>query len=199
MIAAALHSIRNLVDLGGPVVVVLMLMSVVVTAIVLWKIVAFEIEGVGRGVGQGFVGHVLREAFADSTKTADFRARLHARLESEFGRISVGLRVLDLTAQVAPLLGLFGTVLGMIAAFRTLQDAGGTADPSVLAGGIWVALITTAAGLVVAMPTAVLLSWLDSRIEAHRRLANEAIEHMLSPRVYGSEASPNDVSLLHVG
>ena len=57
-------------------------------------------------------------------------------------------------------MGLFGTVLGMIDAFRALQAAGDAVDPSVLAGGIWVALLTTAAGLGVAMPTSLALTFL---------------------------------------
>ena len=57
-----------------------------------------------------------------------------------------GFRLLDTIGQTAPLLGLFGTVLGMIDAFQALQEAGQAVDPSLLAGGIWVALLTTAAG-----------------------------------------------------
>jgi biopolymer transport protein ExbB len=78
-------------------------------------------------------------------------------------------------------LGLFGTVLGMIAAFQSLQSAGTQVDPSVLAGGIWVALLTTAAGLAVAMPTALVLSWLESRMEAERVIADKAILTILAP------------------
>lgn len=73
-----------------------------------------------------------------------------------------GLRALELIATVAPLLGLLGTVLGMISAFQVLQDAGSRADPSALAGGIWEALLTTAAGMAVAIPAGVALSWFES-------------------------------------
>ncbi|WP_407943295.1 MotA/TolQ/ExbB proton channel family protein [Mangrovicoccus ximenensis] len=106
-----------------------------------------------------------------------------ARLERDFGRVGAGLRVLEIVAQVAPLLGLFGTVLGMIDAFRQLQSAGSGADPSLLAGGIWVALLTTAAGLAVAMPASVLLGWFDARLARHRRTADEALEELLAPGV----------------
>jgi biopolymer transport protein ExbB len=80
--------------------------------------------------------------------------RFHADTEVRFAKLESGFRLLDSVAQLAPLLGLFGTVLGMIEAFQSLQDAGAQVDPSILAGGIWVALLTTAVGLVVAMPTA---------------------------------------------
>ena len=76
-----------------------------------------------------------------------------------------GLRVIDLIVTIAPLVGLLGTVLGMIEAFQALQDSGAQADPSALAGGIWEALLTTAAGMGIAIPASILLSWYDSVVE----------------------------------
>ena len=73
-----------------------------------------------------------------------------------------GLRIIDLIITIAPLVGLLGTVLGMIVAFQALQDSGAQADPSALAGGIWEALLTTAAGMGIAIPASILLSWYDS-------------------------------------
>jgi biopolymer transport protein ExbB len=63
------------------------------------------------------------------------------------------LPVLASVAHLAPLCGLFGTVLGMIEVFRKLESIGGRADVSLLSGGIWVALLTTAFGLLVAIPS----------------------------------------------
>jgi biopolymer transport protein ExbB len=63
------------------------------------------------------------------------------------------LAALASVAHLAPLCGLFGTVLGMIEVFRKLESIGGRADVSLLSGGIWVALLTTAFGLLVAIPT----------------------------------------------
>jgi biopolymer transport protein ExbB len=62
------------------------------------------------------------------------------------------LSVLASIAHLAPLCGLFGTVLGMIEVFRRLESIGGRADVGLLSGGIWVALLTTAFGLLVAIP-----------------------------------------------
>ena len=78
------------------------------------------------------------------------------------------MRVLELTTQIAPLLGLFGTVLGMISAFQALQNAGAEADPAVLAGGIWVALMTTAVGLAIAIPAAFITAWFEGMIEGEK-------------------------------
>jgi biopolymer transport protein ExbB len=63
------------------------------------------------------------------------------------------LPILASVASIAPLLGLFGTVLGMIEVFQRLAALGGRADVALLSGGIWVALLTTAFGLLVAIPS----------------------------------------------
>ncbi|MEM6578697.1 MAG: MotA/TolQ/ExbB proton channel family protein, partial [Pseudomonadota bacterium] len=110
---------------------------------------------------------------------------LEGRLDAEAGLALAGLergfRLLDTIAQLAPLLGLFGTVLGMIEAFQSLQQAGSAVDPSLLAGGIWVALLTTAVGLAVAMPTSMILAWLESRTARERVFADKAIRTVLAP------------------
>lgn len=67
-------------------------------------------------------------------------------------RAERGLSWLELIATVAPLLGLTGTVTGMIRAFMVIAESATAASPALLAGGIWEALVTTAAGLLVAIP-----------------------------------------------
>lgn len=69
-------------------------------------------------------------------------------------------------AHVSPLLGLLGTVTGMIKAFMKVEQLAGKVDASVLAGGIWEALITTAAGLTVAIPTIVAYNYLVNRVNS---------------------------------
>jgi biopolymer transport protein ExbB len=85
-----------------------------------------------------------------------------------------GLRGLELIAMIAPLLGLLGTVLGMIVAFRALEATGARADPAVLAGGIWEALLTTAAGMAVAIPASVALTWFEAVTERLRHDMEDA-------------------------
>lgn len=92
-------------------------------------------------------------------------AEVLRRGNEEIAALSSGLRLLDLVAMVAPLLGLLGTVLGMIKSFQDLAAAEGSANASVLAGGIWEALVTTAGGLIVAIPAAVAASLLAGRVE----------------------------------
>lgn len=88
------------------------------------------------------------------------------RLES--GRLDRFVEGLGTIAAIAPLLGLLGTVLGMVDLFKVVEEQakGGTVgvNPSLLAGGIWKALITTVAGLTVAIPTFVGYKFLNQRI-----------------------------------
>ncbi|CAA9561775.1 MAG: MotA/TolQ/ExbB proton channel family protein [uncultured Truepera sp.] len=83
---------------------------------------------------------------------------------SEEQSLTRGLRPLATIAQVATLLGLLGTVTGMITAFAEISQQG-AGNPSVLAGGIGQALVNTAAGLFVAIPTILGHSYLASRVE----------------------------------
>ena len=84
------------------------------------------------------------------------------------------MRLLDTAVQAAPMLGLLGTVLGMIVSFNEMAT-GSALDPAQLAGGIWIALSTTALGLAIAIPFYFLTSWIDGRIENERYAMDEAI------------------------
>lgn len=75
------------------------------------------------------------------------------------------LDVMGTIAAVAPLIGFLGTVTGMIKAFMRIEGLGGNVNASVLAGGIWEALITTAAGLCVGIPTLIAYNYLRARVE----------------------------------
>lgn len=79
-------------------------------------------------------------------------------------------RPLALIAEVAPLLGLLGTVVGMVELFQGIsaQQASGSMIMSALSGGIWKALLTTAAGLTIAVPTLAAHAYFSSRIERFR-------------------------------
>ena len=196
-----LNALTRIVEIGGPVVMILLAVSVVTLAVVLYKLWQFSASGVGRHAAlseavaawdagdrtaaraaldrsTSYLAPVIDMAFAAGP---DAMQRLEAEAEIRFARLERGLRYLDSVAQLAPLLGLFGTVLGMIEAFQALQDAGSQVDPSILAGGIWVALLTTAVGLVVAMPTSVVLNWFEGRMDGERVIAGRAIHAVLKP------------------
>lgn len=195
--------VQQLLTLGGPVVGILLVMSVITLAVTLYKIWQFSACGVGRhkvlsealhyweagdwaaararlGQSQSYLAPLVDVAM-QAPDTPDLDTRLDAEAGLALARLERGFRLLDTIAQLAPLLGLFGTVIGMIEAFQGLQSAGSSVDPSILAGGIWVALITTAVGLAVAMPTSMVLAWLDSRTARERVFADKALRTVLVP------------------
>ena len=83
----------------------------------------------------------------------------------EVRELSRYLQALATIGNIAPLLGLLGTVVGMIKAFMVIQQMGGKVNAAVLAGGIWEAMLTTALGLSVALPAMVAHSYLISRVD----------------------------------
>lgn len=88
-----------------------------------------------------------------------------------------GIRIIEVIATSAPLLGLLGTVLGMIEAFQALEAAGNKIDPAILSGGIWAALLTTAVGLIVAIPAVFGVNFLERKLERlHHHLQSAATQ-----------------------
>jgi biopolymer transport protein ExbB len=178
----------GLSDLGsaGPVLLVLLVLSLASVAIIVTRVLA--LRGIGAASEErdrllsALESGDLRAAPAAGAAPADRVASRAAELlglgvspalvesdltglgNAEVTQMSRGLRLLDLVGMIAPLLGLLGTVLGMIQSFRSLELAAGSANASILAGGIWQALLTTAAGLIVAIPALVGASYLASRV-----------------------------------
>ncbi len=95
-------------------------------------------------------------------------------IEREVRRLSRYLGSLALMGNITPLLGLLGTVIGMIKAFMAIERLGGKVNASVLAGGIWEAMLTTAVGLSVAIPVIMAYSYLNGKIDALQAEMEEA-------------------------
>ncbi|MBK1635986.1 MotA/TolQ/ExbB proton channel family protein [Rhodovulum adriaticum] len=179
---------------GGPAIWVIAGLSVLTLALILWKLWRLALMGAFAGAraerAVQLWQHGARDAAAQAVAgRAGLRARLvraaidalhrglpEAAAREETTRVArrllaearTGLRALELIAVIAPLLGLLGTVMGMIDAFQALENSGAAADPSDLAGGIWEALLTTAAGMAVAIPAAIAHSWLESVVDSAR-------------------------------
>jgi len=101
--------------------------------------------------------------------------------DEEVRSLSSYVQALATIGNVAPLLGLLGTVIGMIKAFMVIQQMGGKVNAAVLAGGIWEAMLTTAFGLSVALPVMVAHSYLVSRIDTYEaRLQSGSVTFMKS-------------------
>lgn len=188
---AIVEGAQRMLEAGGPVAALLLGLSVVALTLILWKLWHLRCarpapcpalrEGVGlwrAGSGAAALAALRRGRSLPARLSAEVVADLHAgrpearvredawrRASDRIEELRAWTRPLELIGALAPLLGLFGTVLGMIAAFSRLAEAGARVDPSVLSGGIWEALLTTAIGLAVAMPTVAAVTWFERRIE----------------------------------
>lgn len=203
-----LQQAYDIVDKGGAVVVILLALSVVAVMVTLVKLFQFTWLRVGatgtanRALDMWIAGrHQDAYAAASQSSTPAAVVLTHGMrglitgvdertVREDTERVAMAqlsglrsyMRVLDSTVQIAPLLGLFGTVLGMISAFQALQNAGADADPTVLAGGIWVALLTTAVGLSIAIPMAFVNSWFEGRIEREKENIEGALTSLFTRR-----------------
>ena len=112
---------------------------------------------------------------------AEYRSAVEEAGEDQIGRLYRKTEVLNVIGSIAPMLGLTGTVLGMIEAFNTIASREGMARPEELAGGIGQALITTLLGLLVAIPTMVAFSFFRNKIDSIVSEAGKRIERIMSP------------------
>lgn len=112
---------------------------------------------------------------------AEYRTAVEEAGEDLTGRLYRRTELLNVIGSIAPMLGLLGTVIGMIDAFTTIASRQGMATPQELAGGIGDALITTLLGLVVAIPAMVALSYFRTRIDSLVAESGKRIERILAP------------------
>ena len=116
----------------------------------------------------GEVGRVLKTVLTKNYKDRESAERaLEELFSAEVPKLDFGLNWISVFAAVAPLLGLLGTVMGMIELFDVITMHG-TSDPKLLAGGISIALVTTETGLIVAIPLQLIHTFLVNRSEALR-------------------------------
>jgi len=100
----------------------------------------------------------------DNTSKALKEQEIETLLQKKYLSSQKFLPSLEIIAQVSPLIGLLGTVIGMIDSFNELELGGSLVDPSILAGGIWTALLTTAMGLIVAIPALISHYFFDKKL-----------------------------------
>jgi len=185
--------------IGGPIVAILLFFSVIATSFILLKLAQIALQRPSKNASpakllgylkQGEIKQIallsqgqrnprsqiisqsvaLFESKRLDTESTQAEVVRQARLVAE--QYKSHLRPLEVIATVAPLLGLFGTVLGMIEAFKAMEVAGAQVDPAVLSGGIWQALLTTAVGLGVAIP----VSLIHSMLERQGELETQALQ-----------------------
>ena len=117
----------------------------------------------------GPIAHILKAGILKHDRSRqEIREAIEDAGLHEIPRLERNVEVLGTIGHISPLLGLLGTVVGMVEAFRVIQDkavAFHPINPGDLAGGIWAALITTVAGLTVAIPTLVAYHYILSRVD----------------------------------
>ena len=190
--ADAMIRALEMAEAGGPVVAILAVLSVAALTIILMKLWQFamcrvwDTRAAHRAVAlhrsgrsseavrlaanapnpvARVVAGAIRGTLRGDVPEAEMREEVARLAVEQIERLRSYLRPLEVIASVAPLLGLFGTVLGMIEAFQQLEQAGSQVDPALLSGGIWEALLTTAVGLAVAMPVVAALAWLERTVD----------------------------------
>ena len=184
------------------------ILSVMAVTVTFFKVIQFRRMGVGKNkIAEAIIDSWLNGRPEEAMRAASQRETVLARVlqavlsglrarpsdfsyAEELGRqtalvelsaMSTRMRLLEAVVQAAPMLGLLGTVIGMIDAFGTLASAQGAVDPALLAGGIWTALTTTAVGLAVALIAFFIANIFESRIEGER----QSIETLISAAIHG--------------
>ncbi|MES9990383.1 MAG: MotA/TolQ/ExbB proton channel family protein [Candidatus Thiodiazotropha sp.] len=203
-------NITELLAKGGPVIWILALYSSIGLAIVLERYFLYlRLRQLPREwqqrLGQllddstaqqelsqlrGPEANIIR-AVAEAKKEGinDLRSVGERVRSEEIQRMEFGLRTLSILGNTAPLLGLLGTITGMIKAFMVIEQAGGKVDAQALAGGIWEAMITTGVGLAVAIPLLLMLHFLEGNVERRARKMSRCIALLLERRSTESELS----------
>lgn len=185
---------------GGVLVVPILCCSIIVVTIFFERLIRYAVNRTrGKDIELKVAGMVrqgeMDQAMAMAEQSRSPMGRVLARAVSaahldrdtldtvivnatdrEVRDLSSYLQTLATIGNIAPLLGLLGTIIGMIKAFMVIQQMGGKVNAAVLAGGIWEAMLTTAFGLAVALPTMVAHSYLISRVDQYEsRLQNGAV------------------------
>lgn len=164
---------------GGPLMWPLLLLSVLSLAVLVERLLVFQANACPKfretpeEALKAFSNAQGYESFAEALKTGRETAVVSAG-NAVVARLEARLSILSVIARLSPLLGLLGTVFGMIETFSAVASAPGGVEMTALADGIWQALITTAAGLSIAIPTILGLSYFESRVDDVAERLNRA-------------------------
>ena len=141
-----MNDIMQYIDRGGIIVTVLIRLNILGFSIMLWKLIVLTIA---RFQKEKMLQNTLD--FVKKNNQNFDKKSLQNALDIQIQKLELGLSTVKIIASIAPLLGLLGTVVGVLTAFDAIAQQG-LGDPSVFSGGISIALITTVAGLIVAIP-----------------------------------------------
>jgi biopolymer transport protein ExbB len=171
---------------GGYVGYVITVMLVIGLLIGLWKLVSLtavgakmksQLNNVDNPSNSNPLGRILTVYQANKTVDSEsLELKLDEAILKELPRIEAGINIIKIFAAIAPLLGLLGTVIGMIMTFQQITLFG-TGDPRIMAGSISMALVTTAQGIIAALPLILMHSIVMGR--------SKSIVHILDEQTAG--------------
>ncbi|MFH1094017.1 MAG: MotA/TolQ/ExbB proton channel family protein [Candidatus Omnitrophota bacterium] len=192
LLAFGLYLRVEVINKGGPVMIPIILCSIFALAIILERLMniyksktdstrfmdditaALKRNRISEALSiceqtQGPVAHIIKAGISKHDRSRhEIREAIEDAGLHEVPKLEKNLSALATIAHVSPLLGLLGTVTGMVNTFQIIQEKAQVmypVDPSVLAKGIWEALITTVAGLIVAIPSFVAYNFLVAKVE----------------------------------
>ena len=176
-------SIFSYVSSGGPIMYVLLLMSMIGISIIIWKVFYFNVE---KNHIESNAVSILKKIGENTSEITDESALLELVKDQVYStghRLEKGLNTIKIIATISPLLGLLGTVMGVLSAFQSIAEHG-LKDPSIFAGGISMALITTIGGLLVAIPHFISYNYLTGWLNSYEIRLEEALlrQYVKGPR-----------------
>lgn len=202
----------ELLQIGGPVVWILVGLSIISLTIIILKLWQFsllrpeQLSKTEKSLTLWRQGNAAKaittlstsrpidalvlsamQGLTDGQEIGNLQAELSRKASALIQQLKSFLRPLEVIANISPLLGLMGTVLGMIVAFQQMEAAGSQVDPAVLSGGIWQALLTTAAGLAVAIPVSTAHSWLERKVERVAHAINDSVTQVFTQHGLASQ------------
>lgn len=149
------------INQGGPIMYILLIFNIVGFTILVWKILSIVSFKKNLGEVKSSIKGSVGEIESNSNTLITF---IKDEVSTKVHSLENGLNTVKIIASVAPLLGLLGTVLGILSAFQVIADKG-LSDPSLFAGGIAMALVTTVGGLIVAIPHFIGYNYLVSSLD----------------------------------
>jgi biopolymer transport protein ExbB len=181
---------RERIDQGGPVGYTIIVLGIVGGALAVWRFLALSAVGrrvaaqarQERGSPDNPLGRLMQVYEANpGVATETLELRLDEAVMRELPPLERALTTIRVISVVAPLLGLLGTVTGMIKTFQVITLFG-TGDPKMMAAGIAEALVTTMLGLIVAIPLTFLHSLVSDRSKAVTEVLDEQAAGMIARR-----------------
>lgn len=206
-------TMTGFISKGGIIMIPILICSILALALFVERLIYFaRMKNQGKGIESVIISFLDQGREDEAIKAAEQSASPMGRvlsaamevrhtdretletviidaIEEEVRDLSVNTQALATVANIAPLLGLLGTVIGMIKAFMVIQEMGGKVNAAVLAGGIWEAMLTTAFGLSVALPVMLAHSYLTAGIDRHEaRLQKGSVRFIKSLSIRNNNA-----------